>query len=121
MLLYTPAFPFFGFLLEGAPALGLVVFFCAFFAACAWGLFRLKPAFWWAAVLAMVVFFLSYSVTFWHGGLLELYRRMDLPEETLQMLSRSPWVKSPYAGLLSLPYLLFFLGLMVWIRRYFKA
>ena len=119
--LYTPVFPLFGMFLKGVPATMAYLSVCGCLGLSAWGLFRRWTFFWWLALGSTVFLLVSYWVTFQSRGLMEMYRQMELPAETLRILEASSLVSDSrflYFGLVAwLPYF----GLILYVRRYMKG
>jgi hypothetical protein len=118
----TPFMPFFGRYLTGwAGSAGLVILagidgFLAF------SLYRLRLAGWWIAVGALGLRVISSALTFRHTDLLQLYAKMGWSEAQLQQMSASPALRSGSMMLWwSLAFTVFFLGYLIWIKRYFAA
>jgi hypothetical protein len=117
--LATGVAPVFGFVLTGLPAVLAFLASGAVFAACAVGLYRLKIAAWWA-VLAMHLFWgASTAVTFSRLSMTDLYVRMGVSGEQLELMSRMgsamgllPWFGAVWAAVM--------IGYQLYLLRFFR-
>jgi hypothetical protein len=127
-ILVVPAYrfvvPFFGVLIDGtkgALVWGLVLVACAAFA---WGTCRRAPWAWWGAVAATLLSAVSTCITFARVLPLELFRRMGLPEDQIDLLSGialpEGWAMAILWALMwstMIGYLVSVRGLFVWVTE----
>jgi hypothetical protein len=118
--LYAPIFPFFGLYLHGIAAVALLLLVSTTFGFCAWGLYRRHPQFLWISLGTALFLALSYMGTLWNTGLIEMYRQMKMPEQTMKMVERMPMLQNPHVALLGLLYLVPYAGFILYCRRYFR-
>ena len=83
-------FPFFGMLLDGIAGAAAVTVSVLLLGLAAWGVYRLRMEAWWGAVALILAWGVSATITFSRVSLMELYERMQFPEEQLEMLRESP-------------------------------
>jgi hypothetical protein len=121
ILAFAPVFPFFGFYWKGWPAVLLILAACGAFGWSAWGLYRLRKSAWWANLAVTLFFMASYIVTFTRGGLMEMYRQMELPAQTMKVLEENPFLQNQWIGLAGLLYVIPYAGLMLFVRKYFQT
>jgi hypothetical protein len=120
-LAYGGAVPVFGVYLYGPAGVSVVVLMAALLAYLAWGTYRLQMAAWWGTVLIWIAGASSMAITFARGGLMEMYERMRMPPDQLEMIRKSGLVESmaqwgPWAvGLGGIAWL----GYLLFVRRYF--
>ena len=116
---YGWAIPFFGFVLSGmrGAAVGLGVMLLS--ACIAWGTYRLNIKAWWGAVLLIVGWAVSGSITFSRVSMLDYYEKMNFPEQQLEIIKQysipQGYVMALFCGL----WLVGFLGYLLYTRRYF--
>lgn len=122
-ILFVPAYgaviPWFGTLLAGPAALALLLANTLLFACLAWGTYKLKKGAWLGTIAIIVVWSVSAIVTFSRVSILELYQKMNFPEEQLEVLQKynmlekmnMPWM----VGICSAAYLAY----LLYVRRYF--
>ena len=116
---YSAVMPWFGTLLEGPAALGLMLVNSLLFACLAWGLYKLKKGAWLGTIAILIVWSVSSIVTFSHVGMRELYEKMHVPEEQLEMMENTgildtmnmPWMM----GISCVVYLAY----VLYVGRYF--
>jgi hypothetical protein len=119
--LTMPIFPFFGRYLTGIAASLCFIVMAAIDTYLSVALYRLRASGWWIAVFAAVIRLTSLALTYARADLMQAYSRMGLSEAQLQMLSSNPMLRGRvflWWGALSM---LFFLGYLLWLKRYFTA
>jgi hypothetical protein len=90
-------------------------------AATAWGLGRLRLEAWAGAIVLMAAWSVSGYLTFRHVSLMELYRKMNFPEEQLRLMEQ---MALPDMSALMAMYgasAAVLLGVLIYVRRYFKS
>lgn len=93
LIAYDSVFPFFGWLVTGAPATALLVLSAAACTYGAWATYRLKPAGWWVVTVMFGVLAVSSLLTFSRVDLLEVYRAMGYSREQISSLDDLPFVR----------------------------
>jgi hypothetical protein len=118
MGLYHWVIPFFGRILSGPAGAGVVLAAAVVSAWLAWGMYRLKPAAWWAALLLMLVWAASAALTFTRVSLFDMYAQMNFPKEQLDQMQT---ILPRQAELLTLGAAcwVIFLGYLLYTRRFF--
>jgi hypothetical protein len=119
MLLYMPLIACFGIWLTGWPAVAAVLMLAPLFGFCAWGLLQRKRSSWILALVTMLMFLSSYMITMLRTGIMEMYRHMNTPAETMSMLEKMPSLQNSSLAWTGLLYIALYLGWMLWSLRYF--
>lgn len=116
---YGMVFPAFGVILEGVPALLVMLAIAALNAWIAWQAYHLKMTGWWVALGWHLIWGVSTAVTFSRIDLMDLYQKMNFSAEQLKPMA--PLVGSfgkslawYLAGFLAV-----YLGFWVYCRKYF--
>ena len=117
---YHSVVPCFGRLVSGAPGTGLMLVMIAWWGYCAWAIYRLKPAGWWAIVIGFGVMLVSALLTFTRVDLVEMYRLMGYPEEQIQQMQRYNLFKGRNMLLFITSGSLVWFGYLAWVRKYFR-
>ncbi len=117
----TPLFPFFGRYLTGLPGAAAFLVFAAVDAYIAFSFFRLKVAGWWVAVIAMALRLTSSALTIRRGNLLEAYSKMGWSHQQLEAMSMNPMFRGNAILWWSMTFMVFYLGFLLWLKRYFRA
>ncbi|HLW84361.1 MAG TPA: hypothetical protein VKR60_04045 [Candidatus Sulfotelmatobacter sp.] len=118
----TPLMPFFGRYLTGLVGAAALVVVAAIDGFLAVSLYRLRLAGWWTAMGVQTLRMISAAFTFRHADLLQVYSKMGWSDTQLQQMSANPVLRNG-SGMLwwTLPFMLLFLGYLIWIKRYFGA
>ena len=118
---YGWVFPFFGVILTGPAGMLAALVASALCAATAWGLGRLRLEAWAGAIVLMAAWSVSGYLTFRHVSLMELYRKMNFPEEQLRLMEQMalPDMSALMAMYGAVAAVL--LGVLIYVRRYFKT
>ncbi|HVU36157.1 MAG TPA: hypothetical protein VHE61_22150 [Opitutaceae bacterium] len=114
---YGRAFPLFGTIVHGAPALVIYVGFAIISILIARGFFRLERWALWTYLALLLIFGLNSLVAFSGSGLMAYYEAAGVPEQQLKMLQAMPMAAIMRFGAI------WGVGLLVylwWLRRYFK-
>ncbi|MHC4308912.1 MAG: hypothetical protein ACYSSN_03110 [Planctomycetota bacterium] len=116
---YGWAIPFFGSILSGmrGAAVGLGVMLLSGYIA--WGMYRLNIKAWWGAVLLVVGWAVSASVTFSRVSMLDYYEKMNFPEQQLDAIKQYGIPQGNSMVLVCGLWLVGFLGYLLYTRRYF--
>jgi hypothetical protein len=119
--LTAPVFPFFGRYLTGLPGGACLLAVAALDGYLAVATFRLRPAAWWIAVIALPLRLLSMILTYLKADVMEAYARMGRSDAELRMLESSPLLRGHVVLWWSLVSVIAFFGYLVWLKRYFKS
>jgi hypothetical protein len=112
--------PVFGMVLSGAAGAAVILPLTLAMAYLAWGTYRLQMAAWWGTLLLFIVGSLN-MITFSQDGLMEMYRKMQMPAAQLEMLRKSGMIEamSRWMPWISLGGGIMWLGYLLYVRRYF--
>lgn len=116
---YGWAIPFFGFILSGMPGAGVALVAMLLLTYVAWGTYRLNIKAWWGAVLLTIAWALSTGITFSRVSMWEFYKKMNFPEQHLEIMKQ---YGMPQASIMVLFFGLWFagfLGYLIYTKRYF--
>lgn len=122
-MLYTGAYkwtiPFFGVVLSGIPGAIVILVLALLLAYIAWGVYKLDMKAWWCALIVLVCWFFSTIITFSRVSIESFYDKMDLPEQTLEMMKQySTLLGSTMSWFLSF-WIIIILAYLTYIRKYF--
>ena len=111
--------PVYGHFVTGPPAVAGMVAFAALFAWLAYGVYRLRPAAWWASALASVLWTGSVVWTFTRLGYHEFYRQAGYSPRQIDLMMRfsGQWEDST-VWIMSL-WVIVLLGCLLYVRKYF--
>jgi thiol-disulfide isomerase/thioredoxin len=113
--------PLFGVFISGAAGAVLILLMTLVMAYLAWGTYRLQRTAWWGTLLVGIAGTVNMVVTFSRTGLTEMYEKMGMPADQIELIRKMGMVEmisrgAPWMGLAGgaglLAYLLF-------VRRYF--
>jgi hypothetical protein len=121
MGLYRWAMPFFGVVLSGIPGAVIVLVYAVLFAYAAWGTYKLQVKAWWCGFLLTIVYDISMAITFSRMNLVELYQKMGMPQECLEVMQRLDLFHDPRVLILGGLVIIGFLGFVIYTKRYFKV
>jgi hypothetical protein len=118
---YGCVMPIFGVYFSGAAGAVVIALLAIVLIYLAWGTYRLQMAAWWGTVVLWIVGILNSAVTFSRGGLMELYEKMGLPAEQLELIRKSGLVESlaQWGPLASLVGGSAVVACLLYVRRYF--
>ncbi len=122
LALYRWTMPFFGFILSGIPGAATVLVYIVLCAYAAWGTYRLKIKAWWCGFLLTIASAVSLGITFSRVNLLDLYEKMNVPKESLEMMKGLGMLKTPAIDLLF--WGIAFIGFLIFLlytKRFFAA
>lgn len=117
---YGRVYPVFGTLVEGWPARLLWIGVMAFLAYAIRGFYRLELRAWWVYTVGSLVLGLSGLVTFQRLGLVEMYRRMGMPEQQVELAAKSPLLQGNTLLWLSLGSVAVWYAYLLFVRRFFR-
>jgi hypothetical protein len=121
ILIYAPIFPFFGHYLRGFLAIVLILGLSGVLAWSAWGLYHQQKKAWWAQLGVTLFLMLSYTLTLFQTGLMEMYRQLEMPAQTMKLLEANAFLQNKWIGLFGLLYFIPYLGLALYARKYFRG
>jgi len=118
---YGCVMPLFGVLISGAAGAVVIVLIALVLAYLVWGTYRLQMAAWWGTLLLWIAGTLNMVVTFSRTDLMEMYEKMGMPADQLEMIRKTGLVESmshwgPWAGLVGGASAV---GYLLYVRRYF--
>jgi hypothetical protein len=113
-------FPFFGSLLTGIPAAILMIVMALVFLWIGQCWYRLKVAGWWALVAIVIVFGISNLITFSRLSLVEIYQKLEYPQEQIDLIQQQGWADSGFMMWSAAVWLVPMLGYLFWTKRYFR-
>jgi hypothetical protein len=121
LVAYGCVMPLFGVLISGAAGAVVILLIALVLAYLAWGTYRLQMAAWWGTLLLGIVGALNAVVTFSRTDLMEMYEKMGMPADQLEMMRKTGLVESmshwgPWMGLVGGAGAL---GYLLYVRRYF--
>ena len=116
---YGWTIPFFGFILNGMRGAALVLGVMLLTGYIAWGTYRLNIKAWWGAVLFIIGWSVSVSVTFSRVSMLDYYEKMNFPEQQLDIMKQYSLPQGNSMILFCGLWLVGFLGYLLYTRRYF--
>jgi len=121
LVAYGCVMPLFGVLISGAAGAVVILLIALVMAYLAWGTYRLKLAAWWGTLLFWIAGTLNMVVTFSRTDLMEMYEKMGMPADQLEMMRKTGLVESmsqwgPWMGLVGGAV---WLGYLLYVRRYF--
>ncbi len=121
MAAYRWTLPVFGSYVSGATGAALVVLIAIVLAWLAWGTYRLQPAAWWGAVVVMVVGTANMIVMFAAMDLSEMYKKMGMPADQIDLLQKSGILEmlTRWGPGLGVAGGIGWLGYLLFVRRYF--
>ena len=117
---YNFIIPWFGGFLDGASGAVVVLGFAGLQVYLVWGMYHRKLAAWWTAMLFVVVGSVSWLLTMARTDLMELYERMGMPDQQLDMMRQMGMVEKMSAmWWVGIPFAVAFLGYLIYVKRYF--
>lgn len=84
--------PFFGFVLDGIPAIAVKVLAVALLAYGGWTSFQCRPVGWWVSMLAVIAGTVSWIVSFLRLGVVEFYRATGASPNQIEQFQAMPTV-----------------------------
>jgi len=123
LVAYGCVMPLFGVFISGAVGAVVILLIALVLAYLAWGTYRLKLAAWWGTLLLWIVGGLNAVVTFSRIDLMEMYEKMGMPADQLEIMRKMGFFESmshwaPWMGLVGGA---LWLGYLLYVRRYFLA
>ena len=120
-LFYNFTFPLFGVIVSGLPGALVSIGMIIAAAYIAWGFYRLSTRAWWTAATLAVLFSISTLISFSRISFIDLYEKMDFPEEQIVQLEQMNFFQGPGMHVITLLWLIVILGYFIYIRKYFQA
>jgi len=116
---YGCVVPAFGTILTGLPG-GLVLLAATLLLVyLARGLYKLRMTAWWVTVGLIVLGTASNVFTFSRIGLMEMYEKMNMPEQQLQLIRETGMIETMNVPAITAISAAVFLGYLLYVRRYF--
>ena len=116
---YGCVVPVFGTILTGLPG-GLVLLAVTLLLIyLTWGLYKLKKTAWWATLALGVLGTASGMITFSRVGLMEIYEKMNFPEQQLKLMQDTGMIEKMNMSWMMGVSAAVFLGYLLYVRRYF--
>ena len=117
---YNFTIPWFGGILDGPSGAAVVLGVVLLEVYLVWGMYHRRVAAWWTAVLCVIVGSISGLLTMARTDLMELYERMGIPAEQLDVIEQMGLVEKMGAiWWVGVPFAVAFLGYLVYVKRYF--
>jgi hypothetical protein len=118
---YRCAIPLFGVIISGPAGAVAILLITLVMAYLAWGTYRLQMAAWWATLLLAIVGTLNMVVTFSRVDLMQMYEKMGMPADQLEMIRKMGMVEtmSQWGPWMNLAGGAAWLGYLLYVRRYF--
>jgi len=118
---YGCVMPIFGVFLSGAAGAVVLLLIELVLAYLAWGTYRLQMAAWWGTLLLWIAGTVNMVVTFARTDLMEMYQKMGMPADQLEMIRKSGVVEAMNRGA---PWIGLVVGAawaayLIYVRRYF--
>jgi hypothetical protein len=113
--------PLFGYFAPGVIGIAVMVLMMLLFAYLAWGTYRLQKAAWWVTLLLWGAGTASTVVTFWQTTLLEIYEKMEMPANQLELIRKSGFAEISPSWIVGITLVsgIACLGYLLYVRRYF--
>ena len=118
---YGWAIPFFGFILSGPTGAVVALASLVLLSYVAWGTYRLKVETWWCAVLLVMAWGVSSVITFSRVSLIELYEKMKLPSDQLELIRNTALAHTYWMVLFCGLWVLVAMAYLLYTKRYFMA
>jgi hypothetical protein len=121
LVAYRCVIPLFGFFISGAAGAVGILLITLVLAYLAWGTYRLQRAAWWCTLLLAIVGTLNMAVTFSRTDLMQMYEKMGMPADQLEMIRKMGLVEtmSQWGPWMTLASGAAWLGYLLYVRRYF--
>jgi hypothetical protein len=117
-----PVFVFFGLILHGPVATVLQVVLALVWAFLAYGLYRLRPHFYWATIALLAIFWASTIVSFLQIDLIRMYEASGtMSEQQLNMVRISPMFQGHFFLWMMVAITTGYLGFVLYLRKYFRS
>jgi hypothetical protein len=113
--------PFFGMFLTGLPGGLLCLVLAAFWAYCAWRLYKMDVRGWWLILIAMVVFMVSSALTYARHDMLEMYQLMGYPQAQIDQMRNMGLLTGHGMLWLMLLFVAPFFGYMLFVKKYLRG
>jgi hypothetical protein len=116
---YDWAIPFFGIMLSGMNGAAVALVVMLLLGYVAWGTYRLSTRAWWCAMMLIIAWGVSVSMTFSRTHVMELYEMMKLPIEQLELMSSYALQKTSTLLQLSALWAVVAVAYLIYTKRYF--
>jgi hypothetical protein len=110
--IYGGVLPVFGTVVTGVP--GMLLLWLG--VTC----YHSKITGWWALLIVLLLFVISNFITFMRVDIMDLYRRMGLPETQLEIIRRQGWISNTFMLWNSVVWVVPMLAYLFWAKRFFR-
>jgi len=113
--------PFFGTIASGVAGAAVVIPLAAVLGYLAYAVYKLRMNAWWGSVILYGLWAVSYFVTFAGRSMMDYYKAMGLPEESIELLERQGMMHNGYMPWLTGLSTAAIFAYLLFVRRYFVA
>ncbi len=118
---YGWALPFFGFLVSGPIGAAVALATSALLAYLAWGTYRLDVRAWTCSAGLIFAWALSIGLTFSRFGLMDLYAKMNIPAQQLELMKPICNTRGPMFACFCALWFAGLLGYLLYTRRFYPT
>ncbi len=119
---FNSVIPWFGGFLDGAAGASVVFGVAVVEIYLVWGLYHRRIAAWWVALLSVVLGSVSVVLTMARTDFIELYERMGIPAEQLDMMKQMGMFETiSSAWWAGIPMAVAAVGYLLYVKRYFRV
>ncbi|MCF7848293.1 MAG: hypothetical protein K9M45_05535 [Kiritimatiellales bacterium] len=111
------ALPFFGRFVSGGAGLAVLLLGSAISMVLAVGVYQVRSSAWWGVLAMLVVMTISQFITFSRVDVMDIYKGMDFPQQTLDQMEN--WASGPLFMGVGVVYVVIALVYLLWVRKYF--
>jgi len=115
---YGWVIPFFGFILTGFVGAVVALVTSVLLGYVAWGMYRSSVKAWWCAVVMMTAWGVSCCVTVSQVNLMDVYKKMNLPDQQLEVMKQFPFFSGHSMVLFCGVWVVAVLAYLVYARKY---
>lgn len=119
IMFFYPSLPFFGLLLTGLPMLAFCVVSSGVALWLAWETYHLKMRGWWGSLIFIVLLGLSAIITFATHSIFEIYEKMNIPAQQLELLRQNPIFQGNYLIYICAGSVAIYAAYILYCRKYF--
>jgi hypothetical protein len=118
--IYGGVLPVFGTVVTGVPGMLLAFVLAAVWLWLGVTCYHSKITGWWALLIVLLLFVISNFITFMRVDIMDLYRRMGLPETQLEIIRRQGWISNTFMLWNSVVWVVPMLAYLFWAKRFFR-